>query len=223
MKKLIVIVAVLATWLNTTAITTAQSYQTNGGLIVTDESLLSSSHKRLVFVVTKNIPGPVRIELQTVSSEGIVNQFTPLQFPQGLQLGQIIPVWDGNLNSFHNTPWLNFWVTIVTPTHNYYSNTMMPIGYRELYKEPMIISISETGGYEIPYQITVKGIFDTTIPSLILINSSVFVSAKAVTQTAPGTIQFTMPSGNFEQFPSGKYLLTICQASHCDTLTGRHR
>ena len=100
---------------------------------------------------------------------------------------------------------------------------MFPINYREQYKEPMITSISESGGYGVPYQITVKGIFDTTIPSLILINSNVFVPAKTITQTAPGIIQFSMPSGNFELFPSGKYLLTICQASHCDTLQGRHR
>lgn len=202
----------------------AQNYHSDGGLLVVEDVLLSSeTHKQIVFVVSKNISSAARIEMQTHTSEGVVNNFKTLEFSQGLTRGQIVPIWNGDLNSFGSTPWLNIWVTISTATNVYYTHTMFPIQYREQYKEPMVTGISEVGGYGTPYQITVKGIFDTTIPSLILINKSVFVTSKAITQTAPGTIQFTMPSGNFEQFPSGKYLLTICQGGHCDTLQGRHR
>lgn len=204
---------------------TAQTYQTNGGLIVVDENLLSGekNHKQIVFVVAKDIFSAARIEFETYSSEGIVNHFTPLQFPTGLHKGLVIPMWNGDLNSFHNTPWLYFRATVFTTTDTYYSESMLPVRYRELYKEPMITSIAESGGYGIPYTITVKGIFDTTIPSMILINSGVFVSPKTVTQIAPGIIKFDYPDNSFAQFPSGKYLLTICQEGHCDTMTGRHR
>ena len=201
----------------------AQNYRTDGGLTVVEDSLLSPNRKQVVFVVAKDIPSSARVEIQTHTSEGVVNNYSPHQVPQGLTRGQIIPIWSGEFNSFNTTPWFNIWITIYTATDIYNSNTMFPVNYREQYKEPMITSISETGGYGVPYQITVRGIFDTTIPSLILINTNVFIPTKTVTQNAPGIIQFTMPSGNFELFPSSKYLLTICQAGHCDTLQGRHR
>ena len=226
MKNLAVLVAVLAVVfsLGITQEVEAQNYHSDGGLLVVEDVLLSGeTHKQIVFVVSKNISSAARVEMQTHTSEGVVNQFKTLVFPQGLTRGQIVPIWNGDLNSFGSTPWLNIWVTISTATDIYYTHAMFPIQSREQYKEPMITSIGEVGGYGTPYQITAKGIFDTTISSLVLINKDVFVSPKAVIQTAPGTIQFTMPSGNFEQFPSGKYLLTICQGGHCDTLRGRHR
>lgn len=225
MKKLLVLVvamiAIIA--LLNVAEALAQNLRTDGGLLVTEESLLSPGKKQAVFVVAKNIAGPARLELQMYSSEGIVNRFTNLNFPDGLKRGQIIPVWNGEFNSFHTTPWQYIWVTIFTATDTYYSSTMFPVGSRELYKEPLISSISETGGYGTPYQILAQGIFDTTIPSLILINTGLLISPKVITQTAPGKISFSVPSNSFEQFPSGKYLLTICQAGHCDTMEGRHR
>lgn len=226
MKKFTVLVAVLSVLFGVVVFasnTAAQTYRTDGGLIVTEDSLLSPGNKKIVFVVAKEFPSQARMEFQTISSEGIVNRFSPQEFPQGLRKGQVLPVWNGELNSFHATPWLYFDVTIFTSNETYYSRAMTPINYREQYKEPMITSISETGGYGVPYVIATKGIYDTTIPSLVLINTNLFVPPKTVTQTAPGIIQFTMPSGNFELFPSGKYLLTICQAGHCDTLQGRHR
>lgn len=201
----------------------AQNIRTDGGLIVTEDKLLSANHKKLVFVVAQNITQPTRVEVQTVSSEGIVNHFTHLQFPQGLKLGQILPIWDGVLNEFHSTPWLYFQVTMYTASETFYTQTMFPVNYREQYKEPMITSITETGGYGIPYIITAQGIFDTTEPSLILINTNVFVSPKVITQKPPGIIQFSIDSNTTAQFPPGKYLLTICQAWHCDTLEARHR
>lgn len=201
----------------------AQNYRTDGGLLVMEDDLLLLKKKQVVFVVAKNISSPARVEFQTISSEGIINRFTPLNFPQGLKRGQVIPIWSGELNSFLTTPWLYFQVTIFTATDAYFSQTMSPVGYREQYKEPMITSISESGGFTIPYTITVRGIFDTTIPSLVLINSDVFVSPKVVTQGPAGVIQFSIAQNTAEQFPPGKYLLTICQAGHCDTLMGRHR
>ena len=227
MKKFTELVAVLSVLFGVVVFAStkaqAQTYRTDGGLIVVEDSLLSPNYKRIVFVVAKEISMPARVEFQTISSEGIVNRFSPQEFPLGLRKGQVINVWNGELNNFHATPWLYFDVTIFTSSETYYSRIMTPVNYREQYKEPMITSISETGGYGVPYVITTKGIYDTTIPSLVLINTNVFVSPKTVTQTAPGIIKFTMPSGNFELFPSGKYLLTICQAGHCDTLQGRHR
>jgi hypothetical protein len=224
MKKLIFTVAILCGVFGVGANRTySQSYHDDGGVLVTEDSLLAANHKQVVFVVAKDLRGPVRIDMQIQTSEGLVNQFTPLQFPLGVKQGQIVPVWNGEFNSFHTTPWLYIWITMSTPTDVFYTNTMLPIEYREQYKEPMITSISETGGYTIPYTITVKGIFDTTIPSLILINSGVFVSPKVITQTAPGIIRFTVEAKTMDQFPPGKYLLTICQGSHCDTLQGRHR
>jgi hypothetical protein len=201
----------------------AQNIRTDGGLIVTEDSLLSLNNKKLLFVVAQNILQPTRVEVQTVSSEGIVNHFTPIQFPQGLKRGQVIPIWNGELNGFYTTPWLYFQVTMFTASETYYTQTMFPVNYREQYKEPMITSIAETGGYGVPYTITAQGIFDTTEPSLILINTNVFVSPKVVTQRPPGIIQFNVDSNTTNQFPPGKYLLTICQAWHCDTLEGRHR
>lgn len=202
----------------------AQTYHENGGALVVEENLLlGNNQKQLYFVSAKNIAGPLKVQVQTHLSEGVVNNFKALNFPQGLERGQVIQIWSGDFNSFNSTSWLNFWVTLTNSSEVYYANTMFPVQNREQYKEPMITSISETGGYGVPYLITVKGIFDTTIPSLILINKDVFVPQKAITQTAPGLVQFTMPSGNFIQFPSGKYLLTLCQASKCDSLQGRHR
>ena len=224
MKYFLIVVAAMTVVLNMLAKpASAQPSRTDGGLIVIEDSLLSSNRKQIVFVVAKEILEPVWIEFQTTSSEGIVNRFTPINFPQGLQKGQIVPVWNGEFNKFHTTPWLRLYVTIFSPTATYYSSTSTPVQYREQYKEPMITSISESGGYGSSYTITVRGIFDTTEPSLVLINTGVFISPKAVTQTPPGIIQFTVPSGSFDVFPSGKYLLTICQAGRCDTMVGRHR
>lgn len=225
MKKLIVTVAALFFVFGlSTHPTNAQNSYDDGGLLVVEDSFLSPSHKQIVFVVAKDISQSTKIEIQTYDlMEGVFNTFKPLRFPQGVRRGQIIPIWNGDLTLHANTPWLYFWVTMSTGTGTYYTSTMFPIDYQEQYKEPMITSISETGGYGIPYTITAKGIFDTTMPSLILINTNVLVSPKVITQTRPGIIQFTMPSGNFEQFAPGKYLLTICQAGHCDTLQGRHR
>lgn len=203
--------------------TFAQTYRTDGGVIVIEDSLLLSSKKQVVFIVTKNILQTARVEFKTITSEGLVNEFTPLTFPQGLVKGQIIPIWNNELNNFHSTPWLYLSLTIFTASETYYQGTMTPVNYREQYKEPMITSISESGGFGIPYTIIAKGIFDTTIPSLIVINHNVIVPPKTITQTAPGIIQFTMPSNSSTEFPPGKYLLTICQAAHCDTLQGRHR
>lgn len=202
----------------------AQTYHNDGGVLVVEDTLLSTNHKTILFVVARDINQSVRMEMQTYAlMEGIINQFQPRIFPEGVRKGQKIAVWDGNFNQFHSTAWLYFTITMTTSSDVYYTNTMFPVNYREQYKEPMITSIAEEGGYTIPYTITVRGVFDTTIPSLVLINSNLFVSPRAITQTRPGVISFTMPSGNFEQFPSGKYLLTICQAGHCDTLQGRHR
>ena len=225
MKMFIVTVAALSVvFLMSASQSIAQNSGDDGGLLVVDDSFLSPSHKQIVFVIAKDIPQSTKIEIQTYDlMEGTINKFKPLQFPQGVKRGQIVPIWNGDLKLHANTPWLYFSVIMSTATDTYYTNTMFPLDYREQYKEPMITSISETGGYGIPYVITAKGIFDTTMPSLILINTKIFVSPKVITQTRPGIIQFTLPSGNFEQFPSDKYLLTICQAGHCDTLQGRHR
>ncbi len=201
----------------------AQSNEGDAGAIVTEDSLLSPGRKQIIFVMAKDIAGPTRVEFSTYTNEGITNRFTPLSFPTGLQRGQIIPIYNGELNIFNSTPWLYFWVQVSNSTENYYCQTMLPVGYREQYKEPMITSITETGGYNAPYQILARGIFDTTIPSLILINTNLFVSPKTVTQTAPGMIQFNLEANINSQFPPGKYLLTICQERRCDTLEGRHR
>jgi len=206
-----------------TQTTSAQNYRTDGGVIVLEDGLLSPTSKQIIFVVTKNIPQSARVEMQTISTEGQVNKFTPLLFPNGLRQGQIIPMWNSELNSFHTTPWLRFDVTIFTDNDIYYCSEYTPVGFVEQYKEPLITSISETGGYGTDYVITVKGIFDTTEPSIILLNTNIVVSPKAVTQTPPGIIKFTMNSNSTQQFPPGKYLLTLCQGGHCDTMIGRHR
>ncbi len=206
-----------------TKTTSAQNYRTDGGAIVLEDSLLSPTRKQIVFVVTKNIPQSARVEMQTISTEGRVNKFTPLLFPNGLRQGQIIPMWNNELNSFHTTPWLRFDVTIFTDNDIYYCSEYTPVGFAEQYKEPLITSISETGGYGTDYVITVRGIFDTTEPSIILLNTNIVVSPKVVTQTPPGIIKFTMKSNSTAEFPPGKYLLTLCQSGHCDTLVGRHR
>ncbi len=86
-------------------ITHAQGSRTDGGMIVTEESLLNPAHKQIEFIVVKDIPDSARVELQTYSSEGIVNRFTTLMFPKGLQKYQVIPVWNGDLNLFSSTPW----------------------------------------------------------------------------------------------------------------------
>lgn len=225
MKKLVVLVAVLTALFSVAKNQVmAQSYHTDGGVLVVDESLLSPTHKTIVFVVAKDIPQSVEIKMQTyMLMEGITHQFKPLQFADGVKRGQVIPLWNGNFNQFHNTAWWYFQVIMSTKTDIYYNTTMFPIGSRESYKEPMITSITETGGYNMPYQILVRGIFDTTVPSQILINTNVFIPPKTVTQNPPGRIEFTLPIGNFDQFPPGKYLLTICQEGRCDTLQGRHR
>ena len=225
MKKLVVLVAVFTVLFGVSQILgqSPNSFANEVGALVTEESLLSPNKKQIVFVVSKNIAGPTRVELQTHTSEGLVNNFAPLQFPQGLQRGQIIPIWDGELTAFQSTPWLYFWVTITTPDKVYYSCVMFAVNFREQYKEPKVLSISETGGYSSPYQITVRGIFDTTIPTLVLINTNYFVPVKSIVQTAPGKIEFSVPANSFVEFPTGKYLLTICQAGHCDTLIGRHQ
>lgn len=201
----------------------AQSYQTDAGAIVIEDGLLLSSYKQLIFVMAKNISQPTRIELHTITSEGVVNNFAPLNFPQGLVKGQIIPLWNGELNSFHTTPWFRFGVSIITQSEIYYSQTITPVNYREQYKEPLLTSISELGGFGAPYTITARGVFDTTEPMMILINTKVFITQKAITKIAPGIIQFTVPSDSSAIFPAGKYLLTLCQSGHCDTMTGRHR
>lgn len=224
MKIIAVLIAVMSALLGIGAQrVTAQSYHDDGGLIVTENSLLPPNKQQMVFVLAKDIPRPARVELQTYSLEGIVNRFTPMQFPQGLKRGQIIPVWNAEFNAFHITPWLYLAVTIFDGNDIYHTVTMFPVQYGEQYKEPMVTSIVETGGYAVPYQITLRGIFDTTIPSLILVNTDVFVSPKTITQTAPGKIEFTMESNTITQFPPGKYLLTLCQEGRCDTLEGRHR
>ncbi len=201
----------------------AQTFHTEAGAIVTDESILSPGRKQIVFVVAKDILEQVKMEFSTYSNEGQINKFTPVTFTNGLRRGQIIQLFNGELNIFNSTAWLYFWVQIFSTSGNYFCQTMLPVGFREQYKEPMITSITETGGYTEPYQILVRGIFDTTIPSLILINTNMFVSPKTVTQTAPGMIKFNLEPNNFSQFPSGKFLLTICQERRCDTLQGRHR
>ena len=224
MKSVLVFIATCIAVLNVSSrVAEGQVSRIDGSLLVTEESLLSSNHKKIVLVVAKNISGPARVELQTMTSEGIVNRFTPQEFPNGLTKGQVISVWNGEFNVFHATPWLYFMTSIISSNETYYAQTMFPIHYREQYKEPMVTSISEVGGYTSPYTITIRGIFDTTEPSLILINNSLFVAPKTVTQTPPGIITFTMPSNSFAQFPPGKYLLTLCQAGHCDTMIGRHR
>ena len=200
-----------------------QTSHDDGGVLVVEDSLLSPAHKQVVFVIATNIVQSTKIEVEVHTLDGIYNRFKPLQFPQGVRRGQIIPIWNGEFNQFHDTPWLYIWVIMSTATDNYYTNTMFPVNNGEQYKEPLIVSVDETGGYNTPYVITAKGIFDTPIPSLILINSSLFVSPKVITQTAPGIIRFTMGARTTGQFPPGKYLLTICQGSHCDTLVGRHR
>lgn len=223
MKKLVVLVAVFTALFGARQIQ-AQSYHNDGGVLVVEDNLLSPTKKTVVFIVAKDISETVEIKMQTyMLMEGITNQFKPLQFPNGVKRGQLIPIWDGNFNQFQSTAWWYFWVTMSTATDIYYTSTMFPIGSREQYKEPMITSISETGGYTEPYRISVRGIFDTTVPSLILINTNLFVSPKTVTQTPPGRIEFSMASNATTQFPPGKYLLTICQEGHCDTLQGRHR
>ena len=224
MKKLLsILVAMLVVQSFLHQKTFAQTYRTDGGVIVIEDSLLLSSKKQVVFVVTKNILQTARVEFKTMTSDGLVNEFTPLNFPQGLVKGQIIPIWNSEPNSFNSTPWLYLSLTIFTASEAYYQGTMTPVNYREQYKEPMITSISESGGFGTPYTIIARGIFDTTIPSLVLINHNVIVSSKSITQIAPGIIQFTMLSNSSAEFPPGKYLLTICQAAHCDTLQGRHR
>ncbi len=200
-----------------------QNYRTDGGVIILEDSILSSSQKQIIFVVTKDILQSSRVELQTVSSEGQVNKFQPLLFDSGLRRGQIIPILTGQLTAFNTTPWLRFSITITTETDIYYSIMSTPVGIAEQYKEPMITSISETGGYGTDYIITIKGIFDTTEPSLIVINTNIIIPSKAITQTPPGIIKVTLNGISRENFPAGKYLLTICQGGHCDTMTGRHR
>lgn len=202
----------------------AQSSGNDAGLIVTSDDLLSSNHKQLVFVVAKNIPGPTTLKLSTYNNDGVTHQFRSLIFPIGLQRGQVIPLWKGEFNDFFATPWLGFWVQILTSQGNtYWCHTMFPVNHWEQYKEPMITSISETGGYTSPYEITIRGIFDTTIPSLILINTEMFVPPKTVQQIAPAVIKFSVDATTPNIFPRGKYLLTLCQAGHCDTMMGRHR
>lgn len=225
MKNFSAIVAVLSVWFGMGVWQAeAQNSHDDGGVLVVEDSLLSPNHKSIVFVVAKDINQSVKIELQTYALvEGFIHQFKALEFPQGVRRGQVIPIWDGNFNQFQSTAWLYFQVTMSTAADYYYTEVQLPIGQREEYKEPTIGSISETGGYTEAYKITVKGIFDTTIPSLILINTKLFVNPKTITQTAPGTINFKVPANSFEQFPTGKYLLTICQAGHCDTMIGRHR
>ena len=220
MKMFIVTVAALSVvFLMSASQSIAQNSGDDGGLLVVDDSFLSPSHKQIVFVIAKDIPQSTKIEIQTSDlMEGTINKFKTLQFPQGVKRGQIVPIWNGDLKLHANTPWLYFSVIMSTATDTYYTNTMFPLDYREQYKEPMITSISETGGYGIPYVITAKGIFDTTMPSLILINTKIFVSPKVITQTRPGIIQFTLPSGNLEQLLSDKYSLTICQAGRCAPL-----
>ncbi len=222
MKKLVVVAALVAVFFVGGSQVKAQISHDDGGVLVTEDSLLSPNRKQVVFVVAKNITEPTKIEMIFRNNEGVETKFKTLQFPQGVKQGQIIPIWNGEFNQFSETPWLYIWVTMSTSTDNYYTNTMFPIANQEHYKEPLIVSINETGGYTVPYMITIKGIFDSTLPSLILINNNVFVPMRNITQT-PGVIRFTMTSKTREQFPPGKYLLTLCQGSHCDTLVGRHR
>lgn len=224
MKSVLVFFAMCIAVVNVSnRVAEAQVSRIDGSVLVAEDSLLSSNHKKIVLVVAKNISGPARVELQTMTSEGIVNRFAPQDFPNGLTKGQAISVWNGEFNAFHATPWLYFMTSIISGNVTYYAQTMFPIHYREQYKEPMITSISEVGGYTSPYTITVRGIFDTTEPSLILINNNLFIPPKTITQTPPGIITFIMPSNSFAQFPPGKYLLTLCQTGHCDTMIGRHR
>ncbi len=201
----------------------AQSYNTNSMAIVLEDSLLSTNNKKIVLVIVKDMAGPIELKMQTTTSEGIVNQFKPLRFEQGLKRGQTIQLWNGDFNSFYSTPWLYFSVTASSPTMQSYSSIYFPVNYMEQYKEPMITSIKETGGYGVDYNIKIEGIFDTTVPSIILINTNFIIPPKTITQTPPGKIEFNVNSNSRDIFPPGKYLLTICQESHCDTLVGRHR
>lgn len=201
----------------------AQSYNTNSMAIVLEDTLLSANNKKIVLVVVKEMNGPTELKMRTTTSEGIVNEFKPLQFEQGLKRGQVIQLWNGEFNLFYSTPWLYFSVTATSPTMQSYSSIYFPVSYMEQYKEPMITSIKETGGYGVDYNIKVEGIFDTTVPSTILINTNFVIPPKTITQTPPGKIEFNVSSNSRDIFPPGKYLLTICQESHCDTLMGRHR
>jgi hypothetical protein len=218
MQKLVAALIILCAAL----FVSAQSSYDDGGVLVTEDSLLSPSRKQVIFVVAKDILQPTKVAMQIQTNEGIIHQFQSLQFPQGVRRGQIIPIWNGEFSLYKDTPWLYIWVTMSTGTDTYYTNTMFPVGQAEQYKEPLIVSIDETGGYTEAYTITIKGIFDSTLPSLILINNSVFVPIR-VTSQAPGIIRFTVGAKTRGQFPPGKYLLTLCQGSHCDTAMGRHR
>lgn len=200
----------------------AQSYRTDGGAIVVEESLLSVGRKQIVFVVSKNIPGNVNVSYQTYSSEGQVHNYPTLSFPNGLTKGQVIPLWHGDFTAFQATPWLEFSVAIATGTVTYYSRAIVAINYSEQYKEPMIIEVSEVKISGNKYLVTMKGVFYRYEDSVLVINSNIIIPQKAIQYIAPGIMQFTVDEPP-HRFAPGKYLLTICQTGHCDTMVGRHR
>ncbi len=219
MKYATILIA-CAVLLAMTQIAAAQAYRTDSIAIVAEESVLQPNKKELVLVVTQNISEAASITYQITSNEGRIHEFPVIQFPNGLRKKQAIPLWNGEFNMFQKTAWLSFSVIITTTSWRYYIKTDVAVGFSEQYKEPMIISLSETKDNSGVYTITAKGNFDTYEPSTVVINKDVIIPPKSIWYERPGILHFTLGATDV---PSGKYLLTVCQTGRCDSMTGRHQ
>lgn len=206
-----------------TAQTSAQTIRSDGGFIVIDSRPLSPTNKQVVFVVGKNFSGTTTLQFQTISNEGFVHNYPSLNFPDGLSKGQVIKLWDGEFNVFQTTPWLRFDVSILNSGNSYYTMHMTPVAQSEHYKEPMIYDISEIKINNSTYVFEVNGNFDSREETRVIINNNLVVLGKSILFPFPGRMKFTLTEANREIFPTGKYLLTVCQYYHCDTMVGRHR
>lgn len=203
--------------------TKAQTVRSDGGYIVIDSRALSPTNMQVVFIVAKNFFGATTLQFQTISNEGFVHTHPSLNFPNGLTKGQVVKLWDGEFSVFQSTPWLRFDVELRNSGLTYYTMHMTPISHDELYKEPMIYDISETKIDSNTFVINLNGNFDSYENTRIIINSHLMVLGKSVIFPAPGKMRFTLTDAGRDVFPTGKYLITICQSYHCDTMVGRHR
>lgn len=196
--------------------------RTDGGAIVLEDNLLNPVQKHIVFVASRNIAGEVYVAFQTLASDGQLHQHQMLFFPQGLYQGQTFELWNGEFNDFQSTPWLRFDVTILAVDVVYYTMMQTPILQAEQYKEPFVENVSETRVSGDTYTITARGVFYAFEPSTVVLNTNIFVPGKSVIHPGPGVMQFTVDLPTW-RLPKGKYLLTVCQTGHCDTMTARHR
>lgn len=201
----------------------AQATRTDGGVIVVDDRLLSPYQKQIVFIVTKNFPREAMVQFQTMTLSGIMRKYEPLHFPEGLKRGQTIPIWNGEFNEFETTPWLRFDVCVTTGEVMYYTTYSTPIAQAEQYKEPMIYEISETKSPAGNYSYFLEGNFDRYSDTTVLINQNIAVTPEDIEYPATSGMRFRISNLTKNVFPTGKFLLTVCQNGHCDTMVGRHR